>query len=268
MTVTVLGASGFIGRRLVRALQAAGADVFAPRRGDPDIFTRPLGQVYFCIGMTADFSADPAATFDSHAAVLVRLLRDADFERIIYLSSTRLYDGLAEGDEAAPLSLQPTHPRHLYDLTKATGEHFALMQSGGRGMAVRLGCVYDNSDDATGFLPQLLRRLPAEPTIALDSSPDAARDYIHVDDTVAALQAVMAKGTPGTIYNLASGENCDNACIADMLAAHGGWHISYRLAAGKAAPAPLIHIDRLRALGVTPRRLADFIQSLPKPATP
>lgn len=259
MTITVLGASGFIGSKLVAMLVAEGHEVFAPVRGDESIFQRPLGQVYFCIGMTADFTIDPAATFEAHAGVLVRLLAKADFERIVYLSSTRLYDGQADGDEAAPLQLQPNHRRHLYDLTKATGEHFALCCSGGRGSVARLGCVFDDSELATGFVPELLRRLPHERTISLDSSPDAARDYIHIDDTVMALRAIMAQA-PGSIYNVASGINVSNAGMASALKALG-WEVSFSRPAGHAAAAPRVLVERLAAIGIRAPGLIAYLNT-------
>ena len=43
-TFTVLGATGYIGSRLVAHLQAHGHAVWAPARGDAEVFTRPLGQ--------------------------------------------------------------------------------------------------------------------------------------------------------------------------------------------------------------------------------
>ena len=44
-TFTVLGASGYIGSRLVAHLQAQGHSVWSPARGAAEVFTRPLGHV-------------------------------------------------------------------------------------------------------------------------------------------------------------------------------------------------------------------------------
>ena len=62
---------------------------------------------------------------------------------LVYLSSTRLYDGQpgfagAEVDEDTPLALDPAQPRHLYDLSKALGESLCRQASGGRARIARL----------------------------------------------------------------------------------------------------------------------------------
>ena len=105
-----------------------------------------------------------------------------------------VYDetGAAVGDEAAPLSLDPAQPRHLYDLSKALGENIALTQTGGRGAVARLANVFDWAPGGQGFLSEWLARAPAERTIALDSSPEVFRDYIHLDDVVDALMAMLS----------------------------------------------------------------------------
>ncbi|CAB1370499.1 NAD-dependent epimerase/dehydratase family protein [Denitratisoma oestradiolicum] len=260
MSSTVLGATGFIGARLVAYLRAHGEEVFAPPRGSPEIFSRPLGRLYYCIGMTADYGRNPAATFEAHSAYLVRLIAEASFDRIVYLSSTRLYDGLEDGDEDAALPVSVNNPRHLYDLTKALGEHFTLLHTANRGMVARLSSVYDNASDATGFLPDLFRQLAAEKAFSLDSTPNASRDYIHIDDVLAALVALMTQGQAGSIYNVGSGENVSNAEMVDLINRRG-WHVVLTRPVTPMAPSPRIHIDRLRTLGVEPRSTLDYLKN-------
>src|SRR4051812_24671353 len=114
---TVIGASGFVGRRLVETLAAAGAAPFAPARDDPRLFTQDLGRGFYCAGLTADSLARSFETVEAHVGLIARLLERGRFERLVYLSSTRLYDwmGPAAGREDEPLSLTPSEPRHLYD---------------------------------------------------------------------------------------------------------------------------------------------------------
>lgn len=258
MKFTVLGATGFIGGRLAQELRTQGYDVFTPMRGDPAIFSRDLGSVFYCVGKTADYGRDPFATFEAHSGMLVRLLSEGKFERLIYLSSTRLYDGLPVGNENAALSLSPLASRHLFDLTKAVGEHFTLLHAGGRGMVARLSCVYDGSPDATGFLPDLLRRLPRERDIILDASPDGSRDYIHINDTVAALTAIMTHGAGGGIYNVASGVNVRNREIAGRLAT-AGWKVGFAGPGVVTTDPPVVSVDKIAGLGIVPRSLMAFL---------
>lgn len=248
---TVIGASGFVGARLAAALQADGLDVFAPGRDDPRLYAEDLGRVVYCAGLTADYLDRPFDTVEAHVALLARILRSARFERLAYCSSTRLYDwtGPQAGAEDGPLSLTPAEPRHLYDLSKALGENLCLTQAGGRAAVARLACVWDWSDGAPGFLSEWMQKARRSRTLSLDSASGYVRDYIHLDDTVAALRAIVDSGQ-STIFNVASGENVSNGELAATFEACG-WTISLSRTTPTQA-APRCDVDRLRALGVDP----------------
>lgn len=255
---TVIGASGFVGARLVSALKADGQDVFVPGRDDPRLYTEDLGRVFYCAGLTADYLARPFDTVEAHVTLIARLLKDAAFERLVYCSSTRLYDwmGPEAGAEDAPLSLTPSEPRHLYDLSKALGENLCLTQGGGRAAVARLACVWDWSDGSPGFLSEWLQKARRTKVLALDSSSGYVRDYIHLDDTVAALRAIVDCGQ-SAIFNVASGENVSNGELAATFEACG-WSIALSRST-PITPAPHCDIARIKALGVTPALVRDAI---------
>ncbi|HTP63206.1 MAG TPA: SDR family oxidoreductase, partial [Burkholderiales bacterium] len=216
MIHTILGARGFIGGRLAQRLHSAGLECFAPDRGDERVFSgTPLGIVFYCVGMTADYLSNPGATVEAHVGLLSRLLKTGAFSRLIYLSSTRLYDSNPStvAKESDPLALASSNPRHLYDLTKALGENLSLTASGGRGSVARLSCVYDAAPGAPGFMSELITQLRANQDVHIDSSPGIVRDYIALDDVVEALLAIANHRESG-IFNVASGENTSNADIA------------------------------------------------------
>lgn len=256
---TILGAAGFVGRRLKARLDGGGWEVFAPAKHDPDLFRRELGTVFYCAGLTADFDQRPFDTVEAHASLVSELARAAGFERLVYLSSTRLYDGqrTAEADEDAPLVLDPADPRRTYDLSKALGENIALTRTGGRGCVARLANVYDWDDDAPGFLSDWLLQARRSRGLTLQSSPHIRRDYIHLDDVVDALIAMAAADAPG-IVNLAGGELVSNGEIARVFEACG-WTVGF---SGEAdpPPPPKARTARLRALGVTPRPVRDVVR--------
>lgn len=255
----ILGAAGFVGRRLRSRLEADGWDVFAPDKRDPEIFRRELGSVFYCAGLTADFDQRPFDTVEAHASLVSELARAAGFERLVYLSSTRLYDGQASAEvsEDAPLVLDPADPRRTYDLSKALGENIAITRTGGRGSVARLSNVYDWDEDAPGFLSEWLLQARRRRSIDLQSSPHIRRDYIHLADVVTALIAMAGAQAPG-IVNVASGELVSNGEIAEVFGACG-WSVGF---AGEAnpAPPPNARIDKLRALGVTPRPVRDVVR--------
>lgn len=258
---TVIGAGGFVGGRLSSALREQGAEVYAPVRGDPDLFTRDLGRVYYCAGLTGDFMVRPFETVEAHVGLLGRVLGEARFERLIYLSSTRLYDSLGErgGREDDILEFDVTAPRNVYDLSKALGENLCLARSGGRAAVARLSNLFDWTDDAGGFLSDLLKRARRERAITVASAPQVGRDYIHADDVTAALQAMDAQGVEG-ILNVARGAVLSNGEIANVFA-KAGWKLEF---SGEATEqrGPTCDTQRLNALGVRPRDVRQVLAGI------
>ncbi len=226
---TVIGASGFIGGHVMRRLQRDGWDCRSSSRADPYVLKRPLGHVFYCAGLTADYAQRPHDTVQAHVGALNALLAGAQFDSLVYLSSTRLYDsqpGLAV-DEDSALLLNPAQPRHVYDLSKAMGEALCRHACQGRARIARLGCVYAHDPADPSFLADLLRRVaplgPPEaagqapaPTIDIDTSARASRDYVHIDDVVQALLLIATRGTQAA-YNVASGQNISNAQLFERL---------------------------------------------------
>jgi nucleoside-diphosphate-sugar epimerase len=241
---TVVGAAGFVGARLAARLRAEQREVWAPAKGDPELFERDLGTVFYCAGLTADYDARPFDTVAAHASLLSELIRADRFERLVYCSSTRLYDGQrkAEVHEAEPLVFDPADPRRVYDLSKALGENLTLARTGGQ-------------DGAPGFLSEWLIKARTSRDITLDSSPNIARDYIHLDDTAAALIAIGDRGQG--VYNVAAGRLSTNADIARVFES-AGWRVGFTGAANPPPP-PNASAARLADLGVVARPVEDVV---------
>jgi len=254
---TVVGAAGFVGARLAARLRADGWDVYAPAKGDPGLLTQELGVAFYCAGLTADYDRRPFDTVEAHASLVSELIRAGRFERLVYCSSTRLYDGQrkAVAHEAEPLVFDPADPRRVYDLSKALGENLTLTRADGRGAVARLSNVYDWADGAPGFLSEWLIKARADRDLVLESSPNIARDYVHLDDTVEALIAI-ATGGQG-IYNVAAGRLSTNADIARVFEA-AGWWVKFTGDASPPAP-PNAAVERLAGLGVVARPVEDVV---------
>ncbi len=261
MSVTVVGARGFVGSRLAQRLGEAGASPWTPAKGDPQLLKRDLGVVYYCAGLTADYDRRPFDAVEAHASLISEILRAGRFDRLVYCSSTRLYDGLpqADVDEATPLVFDPADPRRVYDLSKALGENLTLARSGGRGVVARLSNVYDGTEGAPGFLSEWLAKAGRSRDLTLESTPHIRRDYIHLDDVVSALIAIA--GGSG-IYNVAAGQLTSNAEIAEAFAAEG-WRVGFT---GNANPLPPPNASaaRLAGLGVKARPVTDVVSGFLK----
>lgn len=206
---TVLGGRGYIGRHLVRHLESQGWICNVPARDQEISCDEDLGIIFYCVGLTADFRTRPMDTVEAHVGLLQRVLREAHFERLVYLSSTRVYLGAADTYEDQTLHVLPQDPDDLYKLSKLMGESLAL-NSGRACVVARLSNVVGgNAGNADSFVCSLLRDA-CQGRLVLRSDPQIAKDYIHIDDVVALLQRV-AQGSKQRIYNFASGVQITHA---------------------------------------------------------
>ena len=197
---------------------------------------------------------------DAHASLVSDLIRAGSFQRLVYTSSTRLYDGmrLPDVDETQPLVLDPTDPRRVYDLSKALGENLTIARTGGRGAVARLSNVYHWGDEAPGFLSAWLIQAQMHRELTLESSPHVARDYIHLDDVVTALIALGESEAPAGIVNIASGELVTNGEIAEVFEG-AGWHVAFTGDARPPEP-PNADVAKLAGLGVRAEGVKDVVR--------
>lgn len=241
---TILGATGFIGSRLVRHLEAARADFYAPGRGE-ELAGKDLGHVIYCIGLTADFRTRPHDAFEAHACNVLRLVRQCRFDSFVYLSSTRLYKGHrhAPAREDDDLCVNPSDPGDVYNLSKAAGESITML-CGERARVVRLSNVYGDDFAEQTFLSMVVGEALKTGAITLQTTPESAKDYVSVSDVVALLPRI-ALGGRRRIYNLASGVNVTNAELAGHISRLTGCRVAVESGAGTLRY-PAVDIGRVR----------------------
>lgn len=241
---TIIGADGFIGTALRAKLQTFGWSLSLPNRHDAWEPADPLGHIFYCAGLTADYGRRPAETVEAHVGLLSRVLSSQDWESLIYLSSTRLYDGQPperSGAEDGAFMVDPDDARNLYDLSKLLGENLCRVMGHGKARVARLSCVYRDEGDPDGFIGDLLRQVlntPPGSVLSVDSSPYFQRDYVHIDDVVEALSRIALEGA-SPVYNVAFGSNVSNAELANVLLRYTGVRIKFtKLDAPVPSPAP------------------------------
>jgi nucleoside-diphosphate-sugar epimerase len=220
--VTVLGASGFIGARLSQRLNELGYECFCPTRGE-DIANRALGDVIYCIGLTADFRTRPYDTIEAHVSELSRVLQRNNFDSLLYLSSARVYGSGSETVENAEVKVRPADPDHLYNISKLMGESLCLAASS-RTRVVRLSNVYGGDVSSENFLTSIIKEALNTGRIRFQTSLDSAKDYVSVSDAVDVLIKIAARGRE-RIYNVASGSNVSNRELAERIRELSGCEI-------------------------------------------
>jgi len=214
--ITVLGSSGFIGSHIVKTLAATNVSFYAPNRTD-DLRNKDLGDVIYCIGMTADFRKKPFETVDAHIGFLQNILKNCQFNSITYLSSSRVYIHNKEQEvtESDSVLINANDPDDLYNLTKLTGERLCL-SSNKKSKIARISNVFSPATISNSFLLSIISEITATGKLTLYMDPASSKDYILIDDIVSLLIQLATDDEQG-IYNLSSGINTSvNEIISEI----------------------------------------------------
>jgi len=228
----VTGGAGFIGSHVVEALIARGDQVTVIddlSSGNPVSLpaSTPLVEADVASPRTIELIAGLRPELVFHLAAQVSVIRsmvdpDRDLQvnvvgtrnvlagaaavgsaRVIFVSSGgAIYGETNRATEATPIA-----PASYYGVHKFTAEQYVAL-SGLPYAIARLANVYgrrQRSDLEGGVVAIFSERLAAGQPVTIFGSGDQCRDFIHVDDIVAALLA-MADSHRNGLWNVGTGE--------------------------------------------------------------
>lgn len=219
MKLTVIGGKGFIGNSIVECAKNLMIDVFVPERNDERVFSKNLGHVIYCAGLTADYRQRPFDTIEAHVTYLAKILKKATFDSFLYLSSTRVYIKNQLGNESSDIIVNPIESDDLFNISKLMGESLCLLQPSPQIRVARLSNVYGDDFNSDNFLFSIIRSAVHKNEIILQTTLNSQKDYISINDVVKLLIKIAFSGKQ-RMYNVASGTNVSNndivRCIQDI----------------------------------------------------
>ncbi len=283
MRVLITGASGFVGRHVIRRLLAEGEEVSATHWEDAPAISgvelhevdvldgealarvveraRPQGVIHLA-GLS--HVGESWTRMDDYFRVNVlgteNVLRAARGARVVLASSAEVYGAVPEAEQPIGED-RPLAPGSPYALSKAAAERLAVALGDGDALIVRSFNLVGAGQALRFALPSFASQLAAirdgraEPVIRVGNL-SARRDFVHVEAAAEAYALLLRRGEGGTVYNLASGRALSMAEALERLLSISGVEACIQPDPERMRPVdqPLLVGDpaRLEALGWRP----------------
>ncbi|HEX5070216.1 MAG TPA: NAD(P)-dependent oxidoreductase [Vicinamibacterales bacterium] len=263
-TILVTGAAGFVGGRLVPALQRGGFTVVSHGRADGDLAEAPPTTAATCVVHLAGRTFVPESWTDPLAFYRDNTLATGGVLEYCRRTGARLVH-LSSYVYGPPehLPVAESHPRRAfnpYALSKILAEDliaFHEARFGLKAAVIRPFNLYGPGQDERFLIPTIIRQIvnpDCASIVVRDVQPK--RDYLFVDDIVELILPVVRSGATG-VFNAGSGRSVSVAGIIDMLASLAG--ISKPVSvSGDVRPGEVMDVvadtaAAARAFGWTPR---------------
>jgi dTDP-glucose 4,6-dehydratase len=155
---------------------------------------------------------------DVHGAlVLLEAARRYGHQRFLQVSTDEVYGHVGNGRSKEGDALTPRSP---YSASKAGAEmlvHAYHASFGVPALITRGSNTYGPYQFPEKIIPLFITNALEDLPLPIYGDGSAVRDYLYVDDHVGAIAAVLAKGEPGSAYNLGAGAEISGVEVADTV---------------------------------------------------
>jgi UDP-glucose 4-epimerase len=165
---------------------------------------------------------DPVDSHETNIDATLRLLEHARKEnaRFVFASSAAIYGT----PESIPIEeSDPKRPTSPYGLEKYTADQYCRLYNdlyGVETVVLRYFNVYgprQRGGQYSGVIDAFLEQADRGDEITVHGDGEQTRDFIHVDDVVAANCLAAVNGTPGEAYNVGTGESISILDLAELV---------------------------------------------------
>ena len=149
--------------------------------------------------------------------VLLEAARRHGHQRFLQVSTDEVYGHVGEGHSREGDALLPRSP---YSATKAGAEmlvHAYHASYGVPTLITRGSNTYGPHQFPEKIIPLFITNALEDLPLPIYGDGSAVRDYLYVDDHVSAIAAVLAKGEPGSAYNVGAGAEISGVAVADAV---------------------------------------------------
>ena len=235
MRALITGASGFAGRHLVAACEAAGDDVSVASRSE-GVDLLAAGQarsavaaarpdvVYHLAALAhvGDSWRDPSAYLSDNLALTLNVLEavreEASGATVVAVASGEVYGPPASLPVDESAGLRPQNP---YAVSKASADLLAGFYADGHGLRVIRPRPFNHAgpgQEPTYAIASFARQASTGARRIVIGNPGTRRDYTDVRDVVRAYRLLAERGEPG-VYNVCSGRTASAGELVAMLGA-------------------------------------------------